>query len=124
MSEQTLVWVRRTPSKPAEPEIDEQQLSAGLAAACAGCGYQLNEFIAARGAFGSWLAQLGKDGHPQRVIWNGKDGRLVLEGAGTHAGWEEIASAVPERRDIEGLVAGVQSLLQGTGEAGSENVRG
>jgi hypothetical protein len=124
MTEQTLVWVRRTPPKPVEPGIDEQQLSASLAEACTGCGYQLKEFIAAKGSFGSWLAQLGKDGHPHRVIWNGKDGRLVLEGAGRHAGWEEIASTVPGRRDVEGLVGGVKSLLAAPATAGNDDAPG
>lgn len=128
MTEQTLVWVRRTPSKPAEPEINEQQLSASLAEACRGCGYQLDEFIAARGAFGSWLAQLGKDGRAHRVIWNGQDGRLVLEVAGAHAGWEEIASTVPERRDVEELVACAKSLLGAPEQArladGVDDIRG
>lgn len=124
MTEQTLVWVRRTPSKPAEPELDEQQLSASLAAACGGCGYQLHELVAAKGTFGSWLAQLGKDGRAHRVIWNGKEGRLVLEGAGAHAGWEELASATPGQRDIKSLVGTVKSLLEGADQAGSEDARG
>lgn len=124
MTEQTLVWVRRTPPKPAAPELDEQQLSAGLAAACSGCGYELREFIAARGAFGSWLAQLARDGRQHRVIWNGKDGRLVLEGAGPHAGWEELGSTAPEQRDVAGLLAGVSTLLAAAGAPGSGHDQG
>ena len=117
------MWVRRTPSRPTEPEIDEQQLSASLAEACTGCGYQLDGFVAAKGAFGSWLAQLGKDGHPHRVIWNGQEGRLVLESAGTHAGWQEMASAVPEQRDVEGWVSCMKSLLNPTEPASPEDGR-
>ena len=124
MTEQTLVWVRRTPAKPAEPELDEQALSASLAEACTGCGYRLDSFIAAKGAFGSWLAQLGKDGRAHRVIWNGQEGRLVLEAAGVHAGWEELASVAPERRDIDSLVNEVQSLLGSADKTQSEDVRG
>jgi len=124
MTEQTLVWVRRTPSRPTAQEVDEKQLSADLAAACAGCGYELGEFIAAKGSFGSWLAQLSKDGRSHRVIWNGQDGRLLLEVAGQHAGWEELASATPEQRDIGTLLAGVQALLAQDPGAGSDAAGG
>jgi len=127
VNEQNLVWVKRPASKTKAQEnaIDEAELADRLRAGCTGCGYQFKQFIAAKGAFGSWLVQLEKDGLAHRIIWNGQDGKLLLEAAGRHAGWTELASCPASGRDIDGFVASVETLLgQAHGGPGEAPVSG
>jgi hypothetical protein len=79
--------------------------------ACAGCGCDVEDYVAAAGAYGSWLVRFGRDGQHQRLVWNGKEGQLVLEQATTGVDWNELGSSPVTERDQEHFVAAVRTLL-------------
>ena len=54
-----------------------------------------------------------RDGRRQRLVWNGKDGRLVLEKATTGPDWSELGSSPVSERDQEHFVAAIRALLGG-----------
>ena len=88
-----------------------------MTSACAGCGCEVEDYIAAAGSYGSWLVRFGRDGRRQRLVWNGKDGRLVLEEATTGPDWNELGSSPVSERDQEHFVAAIRALLGGQANA-------
>ena len=68
--------------------------------------------MAAAGAYGSWLIRFSRDDAKQRLVWNGKEGRLVLEQATTGIDWDELQSCPVAERDTAGFIAAMQNLLQ------------
>jgi hypothetical protein len=67
--------------------------------------------VAAAGAYGSWLVRFARNGQRQRLVWNGKEGRLVLEQATTGVDWNELGSSPVSDRDQDHFVAAVRTLL-------------
>ena len=51
----------------------------------------LDDYVAAQGGYGGWLAHLTLDEQNYRLFWSGKDGRMVLEQSGVNGGWLEKA---------------------------------
>ncbi len=68
--------------------------------------------MAAAGAYGSWMIRFSRDDAKHRLVWNGKEGRLVLERATSGIDWDELQSCPVAERDTSGFVTAVQSLLQ------------
>lgn len=85
--------------------------------ACADCGCDVEDYLAAAGAYGSWLVRFGRGGRRQRLVWNGKDGRLLLEQATTGADWTELGSSPVSERDQEHFVTAIRALLRGESHA-------
>ncbi len=81
MAEHEVMWIGRRPAAmtPVEHAASTEAFAEAVTGACAGCGCEVEDYIAAAGAYGSWLVRFGRDGRRQRLVWNGKDGRLVLE---------------------------------------------
>ena len=84
--------------------------------ACEACGYEVDEYVAAQGGFGGWLAHLERDGRQYRVFWSGKSKRLTLEAARPN-GWDELRGADQEDAGLPGFVAGLKALLSDDAEA-------
>ena len=110
MSEQPVFWLGGKPgagkNKVRESPAAELYEPA-IRDACAACGYDLDEYVAAQGGFGGWLAHLRQHGARYRLFWSGKDKRMKFEKALDRGGWSELASA--DARD-EGLPAFIESL--------------
>ena len=110
MAEQPVFWLG---GKPGEAKnkgsegVEAERYEGAIREACEACGYDMDEYVAAMGGFGGWLANLDKDGQRYRVFWNGKAARMLFERAQGHGGWEELAAA-----DVadEGLPLFVQEL--------------
>ena len=83
MAEHEVMWIGRRPAAmaPAEHPATTEEFADAVTSACAGCGCDVQDYVAAAGAYGSWLVRFERGGQRQRLVWNGKDGKLVLEQA-------------------------------------------
>ena len=112
MAEQPVFWLGGAPgNKTNEPKAPEaERFEPALRDACEACGYEVDEYVAALGGFGGWLAHLERDGKQYRVFWSGKSKQLSFEAARPN-GWEEVRSAEQEDAGLPGFVAGVKAVL-------------
>jgi hypothetical protein len=115
VAEHEVMWIGRRPaaSLPVEHAATSEAFAEAVTGACANCGCAVEDYIAAAGSYGSWLVRFGRDGQRERLVWNGKDGLLVLERATTAVDWSELASSPVTHRDQEHFVAAVRALLEG-----------
>lgn len=113
MAEHEVMWIGRRPAAlaPVEHPATSETFAEAVTAVCAGCGCDVEDYVAAAGAYGSWLLRFERDGQRQRLVWNGKDGRLVLEQATTGVDWNELCSSPVSERDQDHFVAAIQTLL-------------
>lgn len=121
MAEHEVMWIGRRP--PALAPVDHlataETFAEAVTVACAGCGCDVEDYVAAAGIYGSWLVRFERQGQRQRLVWNGKDGRLVLEQATTGVDWNELGSSPVSKQDQDHFVAAVRTLLEGQSEARS-----
>ena len=84
MAEHEIMWIGRRPAAlaPAENPAETEEFAAALTDACADCGGDVQDYVAAAGPFGSWLVRFSRAGQRQRLVWNGK----VPSRAGTSHG--------------------------------------
>lgn len=112
MEEKGVFWMPSRKSGAAENEAaNDEELQAAIRRICEAAGFDSGDFLAAAGAYGSWLIRLTRAGDEHRVVWNGKEGRMVLEASRGQAGWEELGTCAPGESDPAGLAAGLESLL-------------
>jgi hypothetical protein len=109
------MWIGRRPaaSVPVAHVATSEAFAEAVTGACSSCGCEVEDYIAAAGSYGSWLVRFGRGGQRQRLVWNGKDGLLVLEQATTAVDWSELGSSPVTNRDQEHFVATVRALLEG-----------
>lgn len=116
MAEQPVFWLGGTPGKKQDerqpPEAERYEPA--LRDACEACGYDVDEYVAALGGFGGWLAHLDRDGAQYRIFWSGKSKQLSFEASKPH-GWEELRSAELEDDGLPGFVEGIKAILQDEG---------
>jgi hypothetical protein len=98
-------------SKNAPKLADSTGFSAAIAQVCEEANYQVIRFVSAKGAYGTWLVELKRDAVEQRVVWNGKDKKLVLQLRRSEGGWDDtiVISISPET--LESFARGVKSIL-------------
>ena len=115
MAEHEVMWIGRRPAAlpTVEHPAQSEEFAAAVTAACSAAGCDVQDYIAAAGAYGSWMIRFSRDEARQRLVWNGKEGRLLLEQASTGIDWNELQSCTVAERDPSGFVAAVQSLLEG-----------
>ncbi len=116
MSEKAVFWLGGKPGQAGAPKKEikqeqEQEFAAAIRQTCETNGFKFREYVAAQGAFGSWLVQLSKDGGRQRLVWNGKDGELLFEQVLETGDWEQLCAGEVAAHDLNGFVAVVQSML-------------
>lgn len=102
---------------PVEHAANTESFAEAVTTACASCGCDVEDYLAAAGSYGSWLVRFSRDERRQRLVWNGKDGLLVLEQATAGPEWNELASNPVSGRDQDHFVAAVRALLGGEGHA-------
>ena len=114
MSEHEIMWIGRQPG--ADPgttlPTDEPAFEARLREACEAAGCPVERYVAARGAGGSWLIELRRADETQRLIWNGKAGRLSLDRPNRGGGWDELLSQALELADLDAMTAAMQHILR------------
>lgn len=113
MSEQEVFWVGRRPSADQQPVLptEDPAFEAALREVCEAAGCPVQRYIAARGAFGSWMLELSRKDQPRRLIWDGKASRLCLDAPNRAGGWNEISAEALTRPDAEAVLAAMQQIL-------------
>jgi len=113
VAEHEVMWIGRRPAAmaPVEHAATAETFAEAVTTACADCGADVEDYVAAAGAYGSWLVRFERDGERQRLVWNGKEGRLVLEQATAGVHWNELGSSPISARDQEHFVAAIRALL-------------
>lgn len=114
MPEKAVFWLGGKPGQAGASKKgieQDQEFAAAIRQACETNGFKVRDYVAAQGAFGSWLVQLSKDGRRQRLVWNGKDGQLLFEQALEPGGWEQLCAGEVAAHDLNGFITVVQSIL-------------
>ncbi len=113
MSEQEVFWVGRRPSAEQQPALptEDPAFEAALRKACEAAGCPVQRYIAAKGAFGSWLLELSRHGELQRLIWNGQAQRLSVDTPNRGGGWNEVSAEELAQPDTGALLAAMQRML-------------
>ena len=113
VKEDEIMWIgRRAGSGTVEPKLaDDENFVAAIREACETAGCRFQRFISAMGPYGTWVAEIERDGEDQRVLWNGKGARLVLQVKLPEGGWEDPISLDVPDQDTDGFVARVKALL-------------
>jgi len=108
------MWIGRRPAAmaPAEHPATSETFAQAVTGACAGCGCEVQDYVAAAGIYGSWLVRFSRAGRRQRLVWNGKDGKLVLEQATTGVDWQELGSAPLSKPAEADFLTAIKSLLE------------
>lgn len=113
MAEHEVMWIGRRPAAmaPENHASASATFATAVTTACADCGADVEDYVAAAGAYGSWLVRFERGGQRQRLVWNGKDGVLVLEQATTGVAWNELGTSPISTRDQDHFVAAIRALL-------------
>jgi hypothetical protein len=90
---------------------DDEQFVASIRSACEAAGCDFQRFVSAQGPYGTWVAEIRRDGLVQRILWNGKDECLVLQTELKQGGWEDSVTIEVATYDQPGFVAGVGDIL-------------
>lgn len=119
MKEESVFWLGGKPGahKAAEAQSVATPLEPAIRNACRAHGLEPEEFITALGDYGSWLVHFHRDQARQRIVWNGRERKLVLQAAIRSGGWQDVRDCPVTTADEAGFQAGIASLLQG--EAGA-----
>lgn len=114
MAEHEVMWIGRRPAAmaPVEHPATTEKFAEAVTGTCADCGCDVQDYVAAAGIYGSWLVRFARDGQRQRLVWNGKDGKLVLEQATAGVDWDEIASSPVSERDEAHFLSAINQLLR------------
>ena len=114
MAEQPVFWLGGKPGrkdKGREPPEAERYESA-LREACEACGYAVDEYVAAQGGFGGWLAHLEHAGSRYRLFWNGKAAVMTLESFPERGSWQPVRTLATPDEGLPGFVTAVRGILQ------------
>ncbi len=113
MKEESVFWFGGKPG--AKQAATAPPAAAGLEpairAACGARGLQAEEFVAALGGHGSWLVSFSMNGCPERIVWNGKDRKLVLQRALPSGGWADVREAPALASGADVFTSAIAALL-------------
>ena len=90
---------------------DDQEFVIAMRTECKAHGCEIQRFVSAKGRYGTWLLEFGRDGKNQRVVWNGKEEKLLLQIALASGGWEEPRSTTVASVDVQGFAEGIRMLI-------------
>ena len=92
MKEEPVFWLGGTPGarKTAPVPTTADQLEPVVREACRAGGLEPDDFVVALGGYGSWLVHFTRAGCRERIVWNGKERKLVLQRALRSGGWQDL----------------------------------
>ena len=116
MKEEAVFWLGAKPGtlKAASAPPDAAGLEPAILAACRAQGIEPENFVAALGGYGSWLVHFERNAGRERVVWNGRDRKLVLQAALRSGGWEDRQDCPVTSVDENGFVTALGALLTAT----------
>lgn len=103
--------IRKKPGEPSGHLADRAEFSAAITRCCESAGCTVKQFVSAMGPYGTWLVAFEREGHAQRILWNGREERLVLQVELPNGGWEDPISIEVAQPDQAGFIAGVEQVL-------------
>lgn len=115
MKEESVFWLGGRPGtqQAADAPPPAAALEPAIRSACQARGLAPGDFVAALGGQGSWLLHFSAGEQRQRIVWNGRDRRLVLQQALRAGGWEDLRNCAVTATDAAGFIAGMAQLLDG-----------
>jgi hypothetical protein len=112
VKEESVFWLGGRPGKrQAEAPPPAAGMESAVLAACTAEGLVTEEFVAALGGYGSWLVSVVRHGDRQRIVWNGRESKLVLQEPVRTGGWRDLCECPVGQTDETGLRAAIASLL-------------
>ena len=102
---------RKKPGEPSGHIADRSEFVAAITHCCESAGSTVKQFVSARGPYGTWLIEFRRAGRSQRILWNGREERLVLQLELPNGGWEDPISIAVAQQDQDGFRAGVEQIL-------------
>jgi len=119
MKENEVFWLGKRSRTGEEHKnfADEPEFAAAMQDACTGYGCKVQRFVSAKGVYGTWLLEFERGGTNQRIVWNGKDEKMVLQVMLARGGWEEPKETTIDETDIPGFIDGIRELVGRDGEA-------
>lgn len=113
MKEESVFWLGGKPGtqKAADAPPEAGKLEPAIFAACKARGLAPEDFVAALGGYGSWLVHFSRGPRRERIVWNGRDRKLVLQAAIRAGGWEDLRDCAVDKPDEDGFVATIATLM-------------
>jgi hypothetical protein len=112
VKEQDVFWLGGQPGVHDHRQPDAAVLEPAIRGACRASGVEPDEFVAALGGHGSWLVTFSRSHARQRIVWNGRDRKLVLQAAIAAGGWNDLRECSISAADESGFLAGIAALLR------------
>jgi hypothetical protein len=114
MKEEPVFWLAGRPGKQ-KADVGEtppaQKLESAVFAACRDRGLEPEDFVAALGGYGSWLVHFTRADRRERIVWNGREQKLVLQRAIRSGGWEDLRDCAVGAADEGGFAKAIATLL-------------
>jgi hypothetical protein len=113
VKEESVFWLGGKPSTQqaaAEPPA-AGRLQPAVLAACRAEGLEPEDFVVALGGFGSWLVHFFRDARRQRIVWNGREQKLFLQGELRSGGWDDLRECTVASADEHGFTVAIAALL-------------
>lgn len=113
MKEESVFWLGGKPGtqKAATDPPAAEGLEPAIREACRASGLEPENFVAALGGYGSWLMSVSGAGGHQRIVWNGKDRKLLLQRPLRSGGWEDLHECPVAAADAAGFAGAIAALL-------------
>lgn len=113
MNENKIFWLGKRASNGRRRSnfADEPEFSAAMKSTCQNYGCKVQRFVSAKGVYGTWLIEFERHGKNQRIVWNGKDEKLVLQVALDRGGWEEPSAIPIDVIDVASFADGINRLI-------------
>ena len=113
MKEESVFWLGGKPGTAEAAAVPPTavNLEPVIVEACRARGLVPEDFVAALGGYGSWLVYIGGHQRRERIVWNGRDRKLVLQAAIHSGGWEDLRDCPVDQADAQGFVSAIATLM-------------
>jgi len=120
VKEEPVFWLGGKPGtqQAAAAPPDAATLEPAVFAACRAAGMEPEDFVAALGGYGSWLVHVAGGPRRQRIVWDGRNRKLVLQAALRSGGWEDLRDCPVASPDAPGFATAIGALAAAGAPAG------
>ena len=114
MKEEPIFWVGGNSAYHGKNQVspDTAALEPAIRGACREAGIEPREFVAALGDYGSWLVNFARGRTRERIVWNGRERRLVLQSAIPSGGWSDRHQLDLDAATAPDFTAAIATLLR------------